>query len=148
MAPPPKPFGRRNLPQKIVPPPLVAHAPNGLAGTPEPDSRRLRSLAIAIGVFGAATIGGLALVQALRDESCRDRDPNDPNVPACHSGGGGGHGGGGHWYGSSSNSSSERGYAFGGFGATGESGAHSGFFGGLHGGLHGGFLGGFHGGGG
>lgn len=95
MARPNKPFGRRNAPQKIEPKPIVIHAPQGLGGRPPRDPRRLRSIAIFIGVWGVAAIGGLALVQAVRDDGCQNAEPNDPNAPACHSGGG--HGGGGHW---------------------------------------------------
>jgi hypothetical protein len=157
MAPPAKPFGRRNPPQKINPPPIVYHAPQGLGGEPPRDRRRLRSLAIVLGVCGIGAIGGLATYQALHRDDCRNADPNDPNSPACHASGGhasGGHGGGGHsgssghWYGSSGSSGSsgsggsgEHAASFGGFGATGESGVHAGSFSGLHGG-------GFHGGGG
>jgi hypothetical protein len=139
---PTKPFGRRNPPQKITPPPIVYHAPQGLGGEPPQDRRRLRSLAIILGVCGVGAIGGLALHQALNKDDCRNADPNDPNTPACHSSGG--HGGGGHsgssghWYGSSGSSGSsgsgEHAASFGGFGATGESGVHAGGFGGFHGG--------------
>jgi hypothetical protein len=145
MAPPAKPFGRRNPPHKITPPPIVYHAPQGLGGEPPPDRRRLRSLAIILGVCGVGAIGGLATYQALHRDDCRNADPNAPNEPACHSSshGGGGHSGsGGHWYGSSGSSGSEHAASFGGFGATGESGVHAGDFGGVHGGgLHGGFHG-------
>jgi hypothetical protein len=143
---PTKPFGRRNPPQKINPPPIVYHAPKGLGGEPPQDRRRLRSLAIILGVCGVGAIGGLALHQALRKDECRNAEPYDPNAPACHSSsghGGGGHSGSsGHWYGSSGSSGSgEHAASFGGFGATGESGVHAGSFGGFHGG-------GFHGAGG
>ncbi|MCI4677395.1 hypothetical protein K9U39_00455 [Rhodoblastus acidophilus] len=125
----PKHFGRRNLPQRIEPPPVVTHAPEGLEGATPPDGRRLRSIAVALGACGVATIGGLALLQALRND-CRNRDPNDPNAPACHSSGGS-HGGTGYWRRSSN--SGWHGVSFGGFGAIGESGAHGGSFGGFHG---------------
>lgn len=145
MAPPAKPFGRRNPPQKINPPPIVYHAPQGLGGEPPRDRRRLRSLAIILGVCGVGAIGGLATYQALHRDNCPNADPNDANAPACHSssGHGGGHSGSsGHWYGSSGSSGTgEHAASFGGFGATGESGVHAGSFGGLHGG-------GFHGAGG
>jgi hypothetical protein len=139
---PTKPFGRRNPPQQINPPPIVYHAPQGLGGEPPRDRRRLRSLAIILGVCGVGAIGGFAIYQASHKEDCQNADPNNPNAPVCHSssGHGGGHSGSsGHWYGSSG--SGEHAASFGGFGATGESGVHAGSFGGVHGG-------GFHGGGG
>ncbi len=135
MPAPPTPFGRRNAPQKkIEPPPIVYHAPQGLGGDRQPhDPRRLRSIAVFIGVWGLATISGLALVQSMRDRQCRNADPNDPNATAtCHSSGGHS-GGGGHYWFSGGSGSSQSAASFGGFGATGESGAHSGGFGG-HGG--------------
>jgi hypothetical protein len=141
---PTRPFGRRNPPQKIAPPPIVYHAPQGLGGEPPQDRRRLRSIAIVLGVWGVGAIGGLAIYQALHKDDCQNADPNDPNAPACHSSSGhssSGHGGGGHsgssghWYGSSGSSGAgEHAASFGGFGATGESGAHAGGFGGFHGG--------------
>lgn len=135
MARPTKEFGKRNLPRKIEPPPIVYHAPRGLGGKPPRDSARLRSLAIVISACGVSAIAGLALVQALRNDGCRDADPNDPNASSCHTGGGGHGGGGGHWYNSGGSSGSgAHSASFGGFGATGESGAHSGPSGGGHGG--------------
>lgn len=129
-----KDFGKRNLPKKIEPKPIVYHAPQGLGGKPPRNPERLRSLAVFIGMWGVAAIGGLALVQALRNDDCRTADPNDPNTSACHSGGGG-HGGGGHWTSSGGSSSSgAHSASFGGFGAIGASGAHSGASGGGHGG--------------
>jgi hypothetical protein len=144
MAAPPKPFGRRNAPhlQPIVIPPVVYHAPQGLGGDRPPhDPRRLRSIAVALGVWGAATIAGMVLVEAIRNKDSQNADACNPNASGCHSsahGGGGGafgsggasesrSGGGGHAFGSSGASESA---TFGGLGAIGENGAHGGGHGG------------------
>ncbi len=114
--PPRKTFGKRGPPPEIRPPAPVYHAPEGLGGPAPHDSRRLRSTAVFLSVWGVATLGGLWLVGA---RACQDDDPNAP----CHASG---HGGGGHGFYSSGGGGSAHGVSFGGFGGTGASGAHGG----------------------
>jgi hypothetical protein len=130
MAVPPKNYVRRHPPQKIEPPPIIYHAPQGLGGVPPHEPRRLRTMVIVIGAWGLM----MMLALAERDRRCRDSDPNDPaaSCPSSgHAGGGSSVHGGGY---SSSYGGGQSAATFGGFGATGESGAHSGGFGGGHGG--------------
>ena len=137
MAAPPKSFGRRNAPQKkIEPPPIIYHAPQGLGGEPASyEPRRLRSIAVIIGVWGLTSLCGVALFEAIRHSQRQCDDPNVANAEAnCPSGGGGHGGGGGHYSSSGDSGSGQHSVAFGGFGATGESGVHGGGFGGFHGG--------------
>ncbi len=129
---PPKDFGRRNPRPVIEPPPVVLHAPQGLErDTPPHDRRRLRSVAVFLGVFGLATVGGVAMVEAIRAANqCKKADPDDWNAPDCRSGGHGGGWGSYGWGGGSYSSGSRSSASFGGFGATGEGGAHGGGHGG------------------
>jgi hypothetical protein len=124
------------LPPTKRPPPIITHAPRGLeGGRPPHDARRLRSIAVTIGLAGAAALFGAVLEEVIFDP-CRNADPGDWNTSgnrcgASHSGSGSGsRSGSSHFfYGGGGQHSA----TFGGFGATGESGAHGGGFGG-HGG--------------
>jgi hypothetical protein len=125
-----RPFGMRNARQApIAPPPVITHAPQGLGGDKPPhDRRRLRSIAVVVGVWGLATIAGLALVQSMR-RHCENSDPGDwggTNEANCSQGGGHGGGGGGGVHFSGSGGASQGSASFGGFGGTGEGGGHGG----------------------
>ena len=122
-----KEFGKRN----IKPPPIITHAPQGLAGGPNPLApTQMRTLAITLGLLGATAIGVFAAAQSQhRRENCAPREGSNPEDPPCQSSGGsGGHGGSGSWSGSSgssghsASSSSASGHgsaSFGGFGHAG-----------------------------
>jgi len=99
-------FGRR----KITPPPIVTHAPQGLAGGPEPPPpRQMRTLAITLGLVGAAAIGVFAAAQARNHRAdCPPPNGANPNSPLRQSSDGpSGQGGG--WSGNAGSSSSGRG---------------------------------------
>ena len=128
MATPRKEFGRRN----IKPPPVITHAPQGLAGGPNPLApTQMRTLAITLGLVGATAIGVFAAAQAHnRRENCAPPEGSNPNGPACQgSGSFSGHGGSGGWSGSSgysgssgrsgSSPSGRASVSFGGFGHAG-----------------------------
>ncbi len=130
---PRKEFGKRN----IKPPPVITHAPQGLAGGPDPLApNQMRTLAITLGLLGATAIGVFAAAQAHnRRENCAPPDGSHPNDTQCQSSGSsGGHGGSGSWSGSSgysdssghsgSSPSGHAGVSFGGFGHAGA--AHGG----------------------
>jgi hypothetical protein len=129
---PRKEFGKRN----VKPPPVITHAPQGLAGGPDPLApTQMRTLAITLGLLGAAAIGAFAVAQAHhRRENCAPPEGSNPDGPPCQSSGSsGGHGGSGSWSGSSGSSghsyssSSASGHesaSFGGFGHAGA--AHGG----------------------
>jgi hypothetical protein len=130
---PRKEFGKRN----IKPPPVITHAPQGLAGGPDPLApTQMRTLAITLGLVGAAAIGVFAAAQAHnRRENCAPPEGSNPNGPACQSSGSsGGHGASGGWSKSSgysessghsgSSPSGRVGVSFGGFGHAGA--AHGG----------------------
>lgn len=113
-------FGKRN----ITPPPIISHAPHGLAGCPEPlSSARKRTLVIAIGVVGATAIGVFAALEQIRlRRDCAGPDGSSPGQTPCptsgSSGSSSGHGGGGYGR-SSSSSSGHTSVSFGGFGGAG-----------------------------
>jgi len=92
MATPRKEFGKRN----IKPPPLITHAPQGLAGGPNPLApTQMRTLAITLGLLGVTAIGVFAAAQAHhRRENCAPPEGSNPEGPSCQSSGSsGGHGG-------------------------------------------------------
>ena len=77
MATPRKEFGKRN----IKPPPLITHAPQGLAGGPNPLApTQMRTLAITLGLLGVTAIGVFAAAQAHhRRENCAPPEGSNPD---------------------------------------------------------------------
>jgi hypothetical protein len=121
-----KEFGRRG-----APPPVITHAPHGLAGAPVgPSTRRKRTLTISLVTMGSLAIGGFALMEALHRRTNCPPDQANPDQSACANssshGGSGGHGwgGGSSRASSTSSSSSSHAVSFGGFGGHGA--AHGG----------------------
>jgi hypothetical protein len=105
MATPRKQFGKRG----IKPPPVITHAPEGLAGGPTPLApTQMRTLAITLGLLGAAAIGVFAAAQAHnRRENCAPPEGSNPDGPPCQSSGSSsGHGGSSGWSGWSAYSGS------------------------------------------
>lgn len=89
---PPKPFGKRGRA-----PPIITHAPEGLPGGPEGDSRRMRTGMIILGGFGAAALGLMVLADAIGSANCRKDNPEDYSAEPTHCSSGHSHFGGGGW---------------------------------------------------